>query len=619
MRRVRLRTILALLVLATTLPVAAFAAWLVPRFWNQQLALIHRQNIEQARAISVAVDEEVDATIASLNVLALLEPIEAPGGGFAELSARVLPLHPGWHAVRLIDRNMRVVATAGPQDALQLHNAEWVREVLRTGRPAVSPAIQDPDIHAWMINIGVPVSRGGTVKYVLGARIYASTFSDILRRQNLTSGGLVTLLDGTPRIIARTLNEEKFVGHEPTLEFMERARAEPEGSGRSRTLEGTDAFSAWSRSQVTGWTVGIAMPAATIDAPMRRSLYALIFAGLATLGGGLGLALLLGRRIVRVQTAATSAARSLARGEAIPTLPSNIVEVDDLWTGLRDAKRILDTRLRERDAAQAEADRHRAALLAQEQTARRAAEDLNRAKDEFIATVSHELRTPLNALIGWVAMLKTGRLEADRQAHALEVIERNARAQAQLIDDLLDMSRVIRGALRLELEPIDAAAALETAVDALRPTADARQVAIRADAPRGVAVISADRARLQQMLWNVLSNALKFTPPGGRVDARIAVQGNDVVIRVSDNGEGIAPEFLPHVFDRFRQESTDTKRTHSGLGLGLSLVRHLTELHGGTIVAASDGKGRGATFTISLPLPASPQTTGGASGRVLAV
>ncbi|PYR75764.1 MAG: hypothetical protein DMF86_14330 [Acidobacteria bacterium] len=352
---------------------------------------------------------------------------------------------------------------------------------------------------------------------------------------------------------------------------------------------------------MTGWTVGIAMPAEAVDAPMRRSLALLIAAGLGTLGGGLGLALLLGGRILRVQTAATSAARALARGDAVPSLRSNIVEVDDLWTGLRDAKEILDRRLRERDAAQAEADLHRAALFTREQSARHAAEALNRAKDEFIATVSHELRTPLNALLGWVALLKTGHLEPVRQAHAFDVIERNSRAQGQLIEDLLDMSRVIRGVVRLDVEPIDVAAVLEAAIDTLKPAADARQISIDVDAPRGTAIVSGDRSRLQQMLWNVLSNALKFTAPGGHIDARVSVEETDVMVRVRDTGEGIAPEFLPHVFDRFRQETSNTKRTHSGLGLGLSLVRHLTELHGGTIAADSDGKGQGATFTIKLP------------------
>jgi signal transduction histidine kinase/CheY-like chemotaxis protein len=317
---------------------------------------------------------------------------------------------------------------------------------------------------------------------------------------------------------------------------------------------------------------------------------------------GLFFAAVLGRRVIRAQNTVTAAARSVARGEPIGAFDSRIVEAHDLAEGLREAAAILETRLRERDRAQAEADRSKAALLARETAARRAAETLSRAKDEFIATVSHELRTPLNAIYGWLAMLRSGSLDPERQAHAFDVIDRNTRAQTQLIEDLLDMSRAIQGNIRLVMEPLDLAVVLDSAIESLRPTAEARRLTIHADSRRGVAIVSGDQRRLQQVLWNVLSNALKFTPPGGRIDASVAPADSDAVIRISDSGEGIAPEFLPHVFDRFRQENATVTRTHSGLGLGLALVRHLVELHGGTIEADSAGKGQGATFTIRLPI-----------------
>ena len=227
---------------------------------------------------------------------------------------------------------------------------------------------------------------------------------------------------------------------------------------------------------------------------------------------------------------------------------------------------------------------------------------MSRAKDEFIATVSHELRTPLNAIFGWVSLLRTGTLDPSRYGHALDVIERNTRAQAQLVEDLLDMSRVIQGNVRLGMEPLDLAVVLDAAIESLKPTADARQIAIVSSAPHGLAFVSGDQGRLQQVVWNMLSNALKFTPPGGRIETRVTAADGDAVVRISDTGEGIAAEFLPHVFDRFRQENAAVTRTHSGLGLGLSLVRHLVELHGGTIQAHSDGKGKGATFVVRLPL-----------------
>jgi PAS domain S-box-containing protein len=252
--------------------------------------------------------------------------------------------------------------------------------------------------------------------------------------------------------------------------------------------------------------------------------------------------------------------------------------------------------------ADRDAERHRAAALEREQAARRAAESLSRAKDEFVATVSHELRTPLNAIFGWVAMLKMASLDQAGREKALDVIERNTRVQAQLIEDLLDMARFIRGTVRLELHPVDLAAVLESAVDAVKPAADARRVVMTVHAPRGIAIVAGDAGRLQQVAWNLLSNSIKFSEAGDQVEATLDVEGDDAVLRVKDTGSGIDPAFLPHVFDRFRQEISDVTREHAGLGLGLSLVRHLTELHGGRVTAQSEGKDRGATFTVRLPL-----------------
>lgn len=604
MPRLRLRTLLLVLVLVTSVPIALFGAWVVSRSSAQQAVLIDRQTVEQARAVLVAVDQELESTVAALSVLALLEPIDEPNKGhFEQIAARVLPLHPGWQSIRLVDTEMNVLAsTAGPPADAPVLNRNWVQQVLTTGRPSFSDTVRLPDSTRWTVTVGVPVMRGGRVKYVLGARVYAQLFSNLLKRQKVPPGGVVTLLDSTPHIIARTMNEERYAGQSPTPDFAARVRGESEGSWRTVLLEGTPAYSAWSRSPLSGWTVGVGIPAEPIDGPVRRSYRAVVAAGVTMFGAGLVMALVLGRGLVRTQEAVLAAAQALARGGQAPPFESRIVESHALGEGLREAAAILRQRERERDAAQAEADRNRAALLERETAARRASETLNRAKDDFIATVSHELRTPLNAIYGWVAMLRTGTLDPARQAHALDVIDRNTRAQSQVVEDLLDMSRAIQGSVRLGLEPLDLAVVLDAAIESLRPTAAARQITIEAQADRGIALISGDPGRIQQVLWNLLSNALKFTAPGGRIDVRSEVAAGAVIVVIRDSGEGIAPEFLPHVFDRFRQEDASVTRTHSGLGLGLSLVRHLVELHGGTITADSAGKGRGATFTLRLPL-----------------
>jgi signal transduction histidine kinase/CheY-like chemotaxis protein len=231
-----------------------------------------------------------------------------------------------------------------------------------------------------------------------------------------------------------------------------------------------------------------------------------------------------------------------------------------------------------------------------------AAETASRLKDEFLATVSHELRTPLTAVLGWIHVLRGGRLDEQHAARALETIERNARSQVQLIDDLLDVSRIITGKLRLEVRPLDPVSPVESAVEAVLPAADSKDIRLQKVLDTGITSISGDAARLQQVVWNLLSNAIKFTPRGGRVTVRLARVESHVEISVTDDGEGISPDFLPYVFDRFRQADGTTTRRFGGLGLGLAIVRHLVELHGGTVRAESDGEGRGSTFTVKLPL-----------------
>jgi PAS domain S-box-containing protein len=232
----------------------------------------------------------------------------------------------------------------------------------------------------------------------------------------------------------------------------------------------------------------------------------------------------------------------------------------------------------------------------------REAREAARLKEEFLATISHELRTPLNAILGWSRILRTGQLEEDEFARALETIERNARAQAQLIDDLLDVSRIITGKLRMDVRPIDPNAFIEAAIEAVRPAAEAKGLRVQKIMDTGGVSVPGDPTRLQQVVWNLLSNAIKFTPRGGRVQVRMERVDSHLEIVVADSGQGIVPEFLPHVFDRFRQADQATTRQHGGMGLGLAIVRHLVELHGGTATAASPGAGQGATFTIVLPV-----------------
>jgi PAS domain S-box-containing protein len=275
--------------------------------------------------------------------------------------------------------------------------------------------------------------------------------------------------------------------------------------------------------------------------------------------------------------------------------------------------------IRERKRAEAEREQ----LFEREQAARVEAEEANRLKDEFLATASHELRTPLTAIVGWTRMLRAGGLDAKTAAGALETIERNADAQTRLIEDLLDISRIISGKLLLDTRPVEMAPVIRDAVSAVRPAAQAKNIAVLTSVDARTGVVLGDANRLQQVFWNLLSNAVKFTPKGGRIEVRLGLVDSQVEFSVNDTGEGIEPEFIPYVFDRFRQADGSKTRRHGGLGLGLAIVRSLVEMHGGTVGARSEGHGRGATFSVRLPVLAlqgggisdgARETAGGALG-----
>jgi len=265
---------------------------------------------------------------------------------------------------------------------------------------------------------------------------------------------------------------------------------------------------------------------------------------------------------------------------------------------LQRGSKSLEAEVKERQRTE---ERLRISLVA-EQVARAEAENASRMKDEFLATVSHELRTPLNAIIGWSHMLLAGKLDEATAGRALEVIDRNARAQAQLIEDILDVSRVITGKVRLDTVPVDVASVINCAVESAHLAADAKGIQLEVIIDPLARRVVGDPSRLQQVVWNLLVNAIKFTPSGGRVVVRLSRLDRSIEICVSDTGEGINPAFLPFVFDRFRQADGSQTRLHGGLGLGLAMVRHLVELHGGTVRADSAGLGCGATFTITLPI-----------------
>ena len=247
----------------------------------------------------------------------------------------------------------------------------------------------------------------------------------------------------------------------------------------------------------------------------------------------------------------------------------------------------------------------RKTLLANEQASRRGEpKQANRAKDLFLATLSHEMRTPLNAIVGWLSILRHEDAETRHFQEGLKVIERNTTAQVQLIDDLLDISRIVSGKLRVDIQPCELAEVINAGVNVTRTAAEARGITLDVRLDPSASGALCDSVRIQQVVWNLVSNAVKFTPKGGQVDVTLSREGSSFQIQVSDTGQGISPDLLPHVFDRFRQADSSMRRRFAGLGLGLSIVKYIVEAHGGTVEAASPGEGKGSTFTVRLPIHA---------------
>ncbi len=278
------------------------------------------------------------------------------------------------------------------------------------------------------------------------------------------------------------------------------------------------------------------------------------------------------------------------------TIPVESLAAAASWHGGRGVQIILRD-ISERKRAEDEKSR----LLASERAARSAAEHANRMKDEFLATLSHELRTPLNAIVGWSQLLKAGYDEKDLE-QGLATIERNARLQTRLIEDLLDMSRIISGKLRLDIQRVMPSKIIEAATESIRPAAQAKGINLEQILDPNAGPVAADPGRLQQIVWNLLSNAIKFTPKGGHIQVQLARVNSHVELSVADNGQGIAPQFMPYLFDRFRQADPSTTRRHGGLGIGLAITKQLVDLQGGEISAHSDGEGHGASFRVTLPL-----------------
>ena len=574
---------------------------------RQQRTQAERIGLELARALATAVDGELRSSIAALQSLATsvaLERDDLPA--FRERARRILESQPYWAAVFLADPSgMRLLDTRfrHPSD-LRIIERESFDRVLRTRAASVGNLARSPE-GALLFAVRVPVTHSGELRYVLTALVKPELILQVVTRQRMPPDWIISIFDANGLRVARSRAHEQNLGGRAsaTLQAMMAPGAE-EGVGQTRDLEGGRNYASFSRLKESGWTIAPGIPASFVEGAAYRSL--------AIYGSGILLSIVLGvigalgvaRSINRPIGDLRASAQALGRREALTGLETSIQEIRDVADALAIA---ADER------ATGEAQREE--LLRREQQARAAAEAANRAKDEFLAVLSHELRTPLNAVYGWARVLQAGQVHGEAAERALATIVRNADAQVQLIDDLLDVSRVVSGKMRLDVRAVDPRAVIEAAVDAVQPAAAAKAIRLQTVLDPRAGPITGDPARLQQVVWNLVMNAVKFTPKGGRVQVHLQRVNSHVEIVVSDTGQGIAPDILPVIFDPFIQADSSSTRGHGGLGIGLALVRHLVELHGGSVAAQSPGEGGGATFIVTLPVPIA-EIAGGPAPRL---
>jgi signal transduction histidine kinase/CheY-like chemotaxis protein len=593
-----LRRRLLALTAAAILPLAVLAGIGLYVLARQQRAESERAGIELARSVATAVDADLRSGVAVVEALATTPSLDRDDlAAFRLRAERVLALQAHWAAVALADGvGNSLVDTRFPQDAALPALAEppSFERAVRLRAPVVGGLARGAR-DEWQFAVRVPVVRGGTVRYVVTALIRPEQVRDLVARQRVPSDWVISIMDADGRRLARSRAHEANLGGRLSESGRRvlAAGGPAEGRGLSYSLEGERIFTTYSRLSPSGWTAVLGIPTRSAEWAAYRSL--------AVYGGGVLLSIALGgagafsvaRSINRPMAALRAAAQALGRREEPRAPETGVQEIREVGQALTTAA-----------AALAAGEAEREALLEKERRARENAEAADRAKDEFMGVLSHELRTPLNAVYGWARMLQGGQVASDpaTTARALDAIVRNADVQVRLIDDLLDIARITSGKLRLDVRAVDLGAVVGAALETVRPAADAKQIRVLLLVDPQVGPVTGDPARLQQVVWNLLINAVKFTPRDGRIDVHLRRAGSQAEVVVEDSGQGIAPEMLPHVFERFRQADSSSTRAHGGLGLGLALVKHLVELHGGTVAARSAGLGRGATFAVTLPL-----------------
>jgi signal transduction histidine kinase/ActR/RegA family two-component response regulator len=606
-----IRTQLFGLILAGLVPVAVFGAIVLWQLWVGQRDQVRTQHEGAVAALATLVERELAGSIRRLELLAS-SPLLRNGSieQFRALGQTFLALSPDWENIVLLEPTgtqvFNLAVEPGRPLAPATDRAYW-RTVVDDRRPIVSDLFVGNMTGRQIVDVAVPVILGGRVRYVLAATLNMEQLEALLV-SHVGKSDVAIVLDRERRIIRRSRGGPSFVGIHPVPALHAAIERAPRGWARFVAFEGDAVYTAWAPVPGEGWTVAVGIPAAPIEQTLTRSLALLGGVGLLVLLASGWLAVAAARRGAASIQAAAVAAQDLAAGRPVTLPATRIAEIDRLGDALRAAA----VRLAHDGEIRRVAESERNALLARERAARAEAEAANRAKDEFLAMLGHELRNPLAAISNAASLLQRVDPAHPAARRALEIIDRQAAHQGRLLDDLLDVARVMHGKIALDRSPVDLAECARRALAALSAAGTTRTHAL--DASLGVAWVSGDPARLEQVVVNLVGNALKFSPPGGAVRIETLRAGADAVLRVADEGIGIDAELLPRVFDLFTQGDHTLARGTGGLGVGLTLVRRLAELHGGTAEARSAGLGRGATFVVRLPAIEAPRAPAPAPG-----
>jgi len=575
---------LSLLVVGTVAPVLLLAVAAGVLLLRHERNTMEQEAIGRTRSAMSAVDAHVNGHFLTLQALAASRALEAGNiRAFYEETRRVLRGQPEWLNIGLASANgvqlfdaVRPFGTEVPLTGdLASYRLAVERAVPVVGDLDAGAAVPDLSVH-----LRLPVRQKGVVRYVLTAALKPDAFADVLRAQQLPASWVIALVDRNRRFIARI--PPMPAGRAVSESFRAAIERSPNGWFPGSTLEGTRTYTPYVSSELSGWVLGIAIPASSVEAAANRTFVGFA-AGIAAV---LGVALLLGwymaRRIAAPIAALAAATEAMGQGKDVRVAdPGRIDEISRLYEALR---------------AAAAAVRERSELQEREKTALQAAD---RSKDEFLAMLSHELRNPLAALTAAAHVLKFAQPGDQAAVKARAVVERQTKHMARLVGDLLDISRVAMGKVALERERFNLAEAAGNLLNVWRASGRLERhhvsVEIRA------AWVDADRARIEQVLSNLLDNAVKFTAAGRRIAVRVGLEGEWAQLCVSDEGEGLAPGSAERMFELFVQGARGLDRAAGGLGVGLALVKRLTEMHGGSVAGESAGPGQGATFTVKLP------------------